>query len=413
MIRKLLEFLGTHFEIIFLVNLLALVILAVFFVFSRAREWTVSGIVVFLRRLLFYTVVAGELIVVISGGYVYWLNYQQKSESSLTDRVLPNTGWIKDPSTVYFVSDNELLSVQTNGANLKKIFVSEDAIRQYHFSPNGRYILIVTEKSLALAEVAVSKTEVLERIDVSSQGNDLNAVIENVGWSPDSQRFCYEISKWSRHSSQANYYVFDLATRKRSVIKSPARRFFLLLWDEGGENIYGINQEALDTQFYAYPSRLRIFRIPLSNLTPELAIEIPTKTTAIPYARLELSGIKLFSDGKKISFDVADKNRLMWVSDKGSKVGIDQADHFYYVRNQWWRKRLFYVPREPVEGDLAHYWPQGGKLPIRGLKWLPGSRYVIIAHNSLGVLVLEPATGKIGQLIKRPCSAFGWYEASK
>jgi hypothetical protein len=59
---------------------------------------------------------------------------------------------------------------------------------------------------------------------------------------------------------------------------------------------------------------------------------------------------------------------------------------------------------------MARHQYKGGDLVVKQIRWIPGGRYVIMQHRYLGVLILEPATGKIGLLIEADGHTFGWHK---
>jgi len=59
---------------------------------------------------------------------------------------------------------------------------------------------------------------------------------------------------------------------------------------------------------------------------------------------------------------------------------------------------------------LPRHQYKGGNLVVDQIRWIPGGRYVIMQHQDLGVLVLEPSTGKVGLLVHAVGENFGWYK---
>ena len=53
---------------------------------------------------------------------------------------------------------------------------------------------------------------------------------------------------------------------------------------------------------------------------------------------------------------------------------------------------------------------QGWRPTITQIRWIPGGRYAVVHHRYFGLLVIEPATRKIGLLIAAKGNAFGWYD---
>jgi len=98
------------------------------------------------------------------------------------------------------------------------------------------------------------------------------------------------------------------------------------------------------------------------------------------------------------------------MSAKGNSIGIDAEDYLFYVPSKWFRKRLFKVPRELRYTEIPRHQYRGGDLVIDHIRWLPGDRYVIMEHRYLGVLILDPKTGKVGYLLQAHGNTFGWYQ---
>lgn len=75
---------------------------------------------------------------------------------------------------------------------------------------------------------------------------------------------------------------------------------------------------------------------------------------------------------------------------------ISVSEYVYYTDPAGNKKKIFKnVPSEAGDPD------------IRNLRWYPGGKYVV-CDSSVGILVIEPATGRYGKLIKG--SGFGWFE---
>ncbi|MCR4337895.1 MAG: hypothetical protein NUV91_08850, partial [Candidatus Omnitrophica bacterium] len=151
--------------------------------------------------------------------------------------------------------------------------------------------------------------------------------------------------------------------------------------------------------------------VPLSTMKPELALKLPWQSTAVPDHVLGSYGIKFFKPFLPLSFNITKAKYFSWVSPKGSRLGIDREDHLYYVHNRWWRRRLYKIPRVPLGGGFEEKKDQqGGRLAIQDPQWFPSGKYVILDHYFLGILILEPQSGRIGILVNDKGHTFGWFK---
>lgn len=121
-------------------------------------------------------------------------------------------------------------------------------------------------------------------------------------------------------------------------------------------------------------------------------IQISNKVLSV--SDLEAAGIKIIpSAAKNFSNRMGQKN-LSWNSPKGKKLGLNEERCLYYQNYQGGRKNLFCLRYDGLY--LTH------------LRWIPSERYVIMTYGPLGILVLDPTSGEVGQLING--QAFGWYK---
>ena len=176
--------------------------------------------------------------------------------------------------------------------------------------------------------------------------------------------------------------------------------------------MYYIKHEAKDVSVAATAYEVKVFFIPLKTLIPQFVVSIPYDQFSTPLQNLSARGIDLYLDGSQYSFGSMSQEDFL-VSEHGATIGIDENDFMYFVGNQWFRKRLFKIPREASSSDLARYQYRGGDLVVDHIRWVPGGRYVIMGHKFWGVLVLEPSTGKVGVLLQAVGHSFGWYRPEK
>ena len=416
---KIFGFLSDHFDLLITVNAAVLVSFAAVLIVLRLRDVHFKKVfyAVF-RKALFVVVVAGQCALVIIYGYLYWKNYQEPAPELHLDRhVLASTEWVKDDTRIYFIDDAALRSIRINDRDREDVFLGSDPIKEYHFSPDGKYIAVLTQKDLFLVNRQTKQSErvdTLERVGREEPGasKEVKGSIGGVQWAPHSRKFVYEIARWSKYSGQDSVYIYDLKESQKRAVRSPSRRISSLYWDRQDENLYYLYHEARDPAVYSTAYEVKVFRIPLATMSPELIARVPSDDPSVPIENLNLRDISLFLDGDKLSFGGPPK-RSDFISETGSSLGIDDDDYLYFVSSKWFRKRLYKIPREARGTDIPRYQYKGGDLVIDHIRWIPGGRYVIMEHRYWGVLILEPSTGKIGLLIRANGHSFGWYQNVK
>lgn len=408
-IEFVINFIQNNFEPILYVLLVIWTCLSVMALILRFREW------IFVKPIELYKQVAFRLIFcalvgfTLLAGYIYWVNYERPSPVTFEDRLLPTTAWVESPLTIYFILDKELLSIHTNSRHLKTVYKADAPIREYHFSPDGRWMLIVTAADLLLFNRQNQKAEVVDSLQHSEAAKTLRGVIQFVRWAPDSQKFAFEITRWSEYGSQVRIYIYNLKDQDKRYLNSPLLKKDELYWDLTNEHLYYTHTVAKDPAYYSYPYEIWAYQIPLATLESQFLFRILSEESEFPKAHMTAHGIELFTQADRLSFGTTVPKSNEWISSEGPRIGIDEYDHLYFIKNRWWRRRLYAVPRVPLTGNFPRY-PYEGLSAIHHVRWLPGGRYVILGHRTLGILILEPATGRIGQLIDVKGKTFGWFK---
>lgn len=409
-------FLGNYFELFVYVNGCLLALFLTIHIALKLRDVDFKGFLyTAFRGTLYGIIVTGQVVFIILFGYLYWKNYHRPApELQLSHNVLAVTQWVKSDLTVYFIDGHVLRSMKVNGRDAEDVFKADGPIKEYHFSPNGRYLLIATQYDLVLLERNTKERRRIDTLKPAAAGSEMEkgsikGAISGIQWSPDSQRFLYEVSRWSKFATQDHVYIYTLEGQTKRSIQSPTRRVSSLYWDKQGKNIYYLRHEAQDTSVHSSVFEVRVFRIPLTTLVPESVTQISYDKSSVPLENLTVRGIELFLEGHKLSFGHSARPNYL-VSEKGPSVSIDEEDNLYFINSQWFRKRLFKIPREQNIGDMPRYQYKGGDPVLDQIRWIPGGRYVIMEHKYWGVLIMEPSSGKIGLLIKAHGHDFGWYQ---
>ncbi len=406
--RLTIQFLSDNFEILMAINFSIIFMFLLVLIALKLREVDFSRVAVYVMNIVVMCIQAFFLILLT---YLYWINYKRPAEILDFSKMLAaSTHWVKDDFRIYFIKDNQLKTVGINGNSPKILLTAKGPIREYDFSPDGRYLLVATARELYCMNLRTKKWFIVESlIGDSNNRADIRKGISLLKWSPDSRHFCYTIARWSKYSNVHSMYIYDLASNSKLRVKGLFQRKNALYWDKSGKNIYFFHYKAQDTSVQPYAYEIRVYRISLNKLIPEFVAEIPSRNAFLPIEQLSVRHISLFLKGDRLVFSRF-KEKNCFISEKGSYIGIDYKDNLYFVKNKWFRKRLYKITRRPVISDIPRYQYRGGDLTLKNFRWIPGGRYVIMQHTRLGMIILEPTTAKIGILIEGDGDTFGWYD---
>jgi len=405
--RLIIQFLSNNFEILMAINISIIFMFLLVLIALKLREVDFNRVAVYMMNIIVMCIQAFFLVLFT---YLYWINYKSPAEVLDFSKMLSsNTHWVKQNFRIYFIKDNQLKTVGINGSNPKVLLTTNEPIREYDFSPDGRYLLVSSPRELYCMNLKTGKWFVVESLLNTNNDTDLHRGISSLQWSPDSRHFCYVIARWSKYSDRHNMYIYDLTKNRRQQVKGFFQKQNVLYWDRKGENIYFFHYKLQDTSIQPYAYEIIIYRISLTKLTPEFVAEIPSREASLPIEQLAIRHIKLFLNGERFIFSKF-KEKDCFISENGSYIGIDDKDNLYFVKNKWFRKRLYKITRRPVISDIPRYQYRGGDLTLKNFRWIPGGHYVIMQHTRLGIIILEPATARIGILIEADGDTFGWYD---
>ncbi len=411
MTQSIFQFLSNHFELISYIYFGFLFIIALAFVMVKIKEvGYLKQVTLLTNRTLLVGVVLGQMLLI---GLLYWSNYKLERKTIVVEEDIEygSTKWVRSKTVVYYVQGKHLRSIYLNGKNRKDIFTAPQVIKEINFSPDGRYLLILSMNDLHLLDIETKHVKRINSVDIDQNQEDSNkrrGVISGLRWSPDSLKFCYELARWSEYSQQDDLFLYDLPTQKSRKIKSPTRRISSLYWDEKGSSLYFLRHEMKTSDLKLSAYEVYVFQISLDTLEFKKVLQLPTETADLPLVSLDLRGIKLFRDSDHFAFKrIVEKN--VYLTKKGPFVGIDEKDHVYYVGNKWFRKRIFKIARKPSKNAAKQYQYKGGDLTIRQIRWTPDEKYLVMDHVDLGILVLEPIMGRVGRLVDIGGDIFGWH----
>ncbi|MGE0268388.1 MAG: hypothetical protein AB7S78_08035 [Candidatus Omnitrophota bacterium] len=340
---------------------------------------------------------------------IYWANHKIPFiDFDMYDQISRNTSWVKEDLTLYLVNENVLISVDLNGNNQTKIFQVDEGVRDFQFSPDGRYILISTYKKIYVYDRKDKSHWLVDSVNISSDQDDLKGTISGISWSPSGKNFTYEVSRWSNYGSQENVYIYDINARTKKSIQSPTRKLSSLYWDAQGENLYFLKHESSELEEREIIYKVKLYRIALSDLRTQFVTDILMDEAKFPERHLEILGIKLYRPDKSLSYGRIGENAEL-ISRNGDIIGIDEYDFFYY-KHGWFRKRLFKVKRDVDDSKTPTFLNTYGEHVLQQIRWTPSGEYVIMDHPYWGILILDPKNQKIGQIYPFEVSAYGWYK---
>ena len=410
---KVISFFSDHFELLIYINGTILITFVVVIAAVTLKNVPIRRIVKStVNDILLAAVVIGQCLLFYLIGYIYWQNYQRPApvlSLQASEKVSAGTFWVNNDTKIYFIEGNALKSVTVDDRESETVYQAKTPVREYHFSPDGRHLLILTVNELLLMD---RRSREVQRIDalepVVQEKESAKGSIGAVQWAPDSKKFVYEMARWSPYSAQDDTYVYDVAQHRKRAIKSPTRPLVSLYWDRQSENLYSFYHEAKDPAQRLTAYEVKVYRVPLDTLMPDLMLRVPSDKTAPPVGSMQLRGIDLYLEGEQYAFGRPGRENNL-VAENGFQIGIDEEDYLYYIRGNWFRKRLYKISREPRQTEIPRYQYRGGELVIDHIRWLPGGRYVIMEHKYWGVLILEPSSGRIGLLLRARGHTFGWY----
>ena len=408
--QSIFNFLANNFELFIFVYFITAFIyfvflLIIFYVDLLNKKFLPSAFM----HLVHFVIIFGVTLSVLTSLYIYWINYQNPLTTLIKfpEDVLVNTNWVKDEEMLYFIDARELKTIRMDGRDPRTLFKADSDIKEYHFSPDGKFLLIVTDNNLNLLDLRTKKSQAIDEIHTG----EFKGAISGIQWAPHSRAFVYGKSLWSGYGSQDLLIMYDLKTQEKKSMPTPPRKTSGLYWDKIGENLYFLQYD-LVKETEVYPYRIKVIRIPVQSWTTEFVAQSASKGTVAPMENLLAYGIDLALDQARVSF-TSSSPKEFWVSEKKMRVGIDSKDFLYLIRKNWFRKRLFQIPRDALPehvADMHRYQYQGGPLTISQIRWLPGSRYILMIHRDMGALILDPLQGKMGRLLAVHGGTFGWYQ---
>ena len=135
MIKGILNFLGTYFEMLIAIDIFFLIGGVVILIAAHLRQLSFRKV---LNQALYYFLLFCQGGLLTLTVIVIFYNLAQIRPLDFSAQILSTTRWVKDRTEIFFIADKELVSIKANGDNRKVIFKGDDRISQYHFSPNGK-----------------------------------------------------------------------------------------------------------------------------------------------------------------------------------------------------------------------------------------------------------------------------------
>ena len=406
--KHLFNLLNTHFESFLAFEILFVIGFVVIFAAARLREKVLQKKIINLA--LFYVLLLLQAVLTVMTVFVVVANFRPKPPLDFSAQILPSTYWVKEDLTVYFIDGNKLVSIQADGSGRKTVYKAGDAIRQYIFSPEGKNILIVTEKDLVCYNQATQSARTVDSLKVLP-GKDTRYAgnFDRIAWDPTGRRFGYRLAQWSPVASSEQWKVYIIDNQKNDVIPTRALTITNLVWGHRGRYLYGVRFRKKNDAPDEETHELIVHKMTFPDLQPVRVAALTTTDSELPVRQLARRGIRLAVFDKEYAFGHTRPKRTKVYSSKGAVIGIDRRDTLYYISRWWWRKRLYRVPRVPDVDRPLQYQYRGGRLAIGDLRFLPSGRYVMMEHYFWGILILDPISGQVGILDNQQGNTFGWF----
>ncbi len=336
----------------------------------------------------------GILFLIFMVGYIGWLEYKRKAQGDLSLILSSDTRWVKSKQPIYFIMGNILGKINADGSDLDFFYKNDSPLKEFVFSPNGRYILLTSDNELLLYDRQEESLEVIDSLGPLVEEGQAQGVFKTPQWSPNSEKICYEVYRWSDIGASDYFYVYDMTQNKKQLVRGPLTGIQEFFWDTKGENLYFYRSNSLPDINPKKPYMVKIYRVSELDKSPELVRTVGAKNISLKPEEIISFGINgYFDNNRNVSTRLGQKE-MSFITPHGKKLGIDPQLYLYYENPQGKQLRLFNV--KDTAASVVH------------VRWLPDERYVVMTHPSLGLLIMDPATIRVGKLVS--AGAFGWYE---
>ncbi len=395
LVLELIKFLGDNLKIVFYLNGIWLGIVIVTYLFINRSQIRTKRV---FNRSLFLLVICGELLLIFLYGFIHW----EDTRKGICAAILPDTFWVNSKFPIYFITGKDLVTINLDGTGFKYLLEPPDPVREYHFSPDGKFILAVTDQELYKIDKMNQRWELVDSLSPLARERKTQGYISQIKWAPDSQKFCYALYQWSPVSSQDTFYVFDMLIGQKSAVKNPFHKISEIYWDTDSKNLYYYTHELKslkDPKAY----EIRIFQIPLQTLTSHLISTFPASSYLIESFPLGSHGISLYLPKRDLTFKRLKQKRSMAISEKGWKAIFESNYSLYYEKKKGSRIKLYRFTKDKKRREV----------PVQDIVWIPGGQIFILIHETSGALVVKPSAAKMGKLIDIPMDAMGLYWQGK
>lgn len=319
-----------------------------------------------------------------------------------------NVAWVTASKTIYYIKGDEFHSIAINGQDDKLLYRSDSLLREFHLSPDGKYVVLNSFEDIILLNRKTLKVVVVDSLESDSASLQNKGVLNGVRWSPGSDSFVYEKSTWSSFTARHKVYIYSLEESAARELKTIPKKIFSLYWDVAGENLYFLDIKAKDVSVYSYPFELKVLRIPVGSLELIPVADIVVSKNDVPLDSLRARGINLYTEGYEYSF-ARDEIKTQLEKDSNKSLFIDNNDFLNYQAGAFKFTRLFKIPRQPDLSDPSKYQYKGGAFAVLSIRWITGTDFVLITDKNEGVLILTPDAHIIGKLMVNIPDVIGWF----
>lgn len=293
----------------------------------------------------------------------------------------------EDKFMVYFIGKNgkQLNEMNVYGKSCSSILKTESQIRGYYFSPDGRYILVLSKEEIYLFDTKTQKSNLL---DYLKDGNIMRA-----GWSPKNKHFFYLNLNYPKGWQ---LFMSDLEGEKKIVSAGGIERVF---FDSNSNFLYIFESYKIENPEDPMENlKVKLIKVNIFNKLEKTTLEENIKWGAswIYDKVIQKLNIQRFKDKYFFSSQPADWSRES-VTEKGDKIVVRRERVIYENLDDGISKVILKLPCDWLKGLPASC----------DVRWLPDRNHALVNFNNkiyIFDLTLLKAT-KIAD--GKGC---GWYE---
>ena len=147
----------------------------------------------FFKSCLSTIVTLGILAMLTVTVYIAWIEFQRLFHTELESRLIPDTRWTIHNFRMYFSSGKKFGTVNIDGSDRKILYTALTPVEEFIFSPDGKYIAIVTKGDILLYDCQKDQIDPIYNLGSMVKEDVAHGLVRGVQWFSDSRKFCFEV----------------------------------------------------------------------------------------------------------------------------------------------------------------------------------------------------------------------------